>query len=91
MRYIGKLFGCILLALNVVVAILMVISAYSPNVNPLAHPVWSCAGLFFPIFLFGNYVCSSLLHITYIIHRLFSVPNSCLKCSFLCTSLGERS
>ena len=54
MRYIGKLLGCILLALNVVVAILMVISAYSPNVNPLAHPVWSCAGLFFPIFLFGN-------------------------------------
>ena len=55
MRYIGKLLGYILLAFNVVVAILMVVSAYSPHVNPLAHPVWSCAGLFFPIFLFGNF------------------------------------
>lgn len=54
MNYIGKLLGYILLAFNVVVAILMVVSAYSPNIDPQAHPVWACAGLFFPIFLAAN-------------------------------------
>ena len=54
MRYIGKLLGYILLALNVVVSICLLISAYSPFVDPEAHSLWSCAGLFFPIFLVCN-------------------------------------
>lgn len=54
MKYIGKLLGYILLAGNVIVALLMLFSAYSPHLNPQTSPVGACAGLFFPIFLIAN-------------------------------------
>ena len=30
------------------------VCAYSPYIDPVAHPVWSCAGLAFPAFLIVN-------------------------------------
>ena len=54
MKYIGKLLGLILLVINAIVALMMFLSAYSPSIDPHAHPVASCMGLFFPIFLLAN-------------------------------------
>ena len=54
MKYIGGVLGFILLGINAVVALLMFLSAYSPSIDPHAHPVWSSTGLFFPIFLLLN-------------------------------------
>ena len=50
MLYIGKFLGYICLGINAVISVLMLIAAYSPNVNPQSYPIISCAGLFFPIF-----------------------------------------
>ena len=54
MKYIGKLLGLILLGINAIVALMMFLSAYSPSIDPHTHPVASCMGLFFPIFLLAN-------------------------------------
>ena len=54
MKYIGKLLGIILLCVNVVVALLLLVSAYSAYIHPQIHPIASCAGLFFPVFLVLN-------------------------------------
>lgn len=54
MKYIGRLLGWILLGINAIVALFMLISAYSPYIHPQDHPLLSCAGLAFPIFLFLN-------------------------------------
>lgn len=54
MRFIGKILGFILLGVNALVVLLMLVSAYSPYINPHEHPIWSCAGLLFPIFLLTN-------------------------------------
>lgn len=54
MKHIGKLLGYILLGGNVVVALLLLFSAYSPHLNPQTSPIGACAGLFFPIFLAFN-------------------------------------
>ena len=56
MKYIGKLVAYILLCLNGVVALLMLLSAYSSYIDPQTYPIWSCAGLFFPIFLIANFL-----------------------------------
>ena len=54
MKYIGKLLGGILLGINAIVALLLFLSAYSPSIDPHVHPVISCIGLFFPVFLLVN-------------------------------------
>ena len=54
MKYIGKLLGLILLVINAIVSLMMFLSAYSPSIDPHAHPVASGMGLFFPVFLLGN-------------------------------------
>lgn len=54
MKYIGKLLGYILLGCNAVTALLLLLAAYSPNLNPQTYPIGSCMGLFFPIFLVIN-------------------------------------
>lgn len=54
MMHIGKLLGYILLGINVVLALFLLFSAFSPYLNPQTSPVASCAGLFFPIFLIVN-------------------------------------
>ena len=54
MGCIGRLLGYILLGINMFVALLLLFSAYSPNFNPHVHPMWSCSGLLFPVFLLFN-------------------------------------
>lgn len=54
MKYIGRLLGWILLGINLCMAVLLLVCAYSSYIDPLSHPVWSCAGLAFPAFLIVN-------------------------------------
>lgn len=54
MKYIGRFLGWILLGINLCMVVLLLICAYSPYIDPVAHPVLSCAGLAFPAFLVVN-------------------------------------
>ena len=54
MNFISKVLGYILLGVNGVVVLALFLSAYSYHIDPQVHPVWSCAGLFFPVFLLLN-------------------------------------
>lgn len=54
MRFIGRWLARILLGANAVLAVLLLLSAYSPHVDPQTHPVWACMGLAFPVFLMPN-------------------------------------
>ncbi len=54
MKYIGRFLGWILLGINLCMVVLLLVCAYSPYVDPVAHPVISCAGLAFPAFLIVN-------------------------------------
>ncbi len=56
MRHVGKILAIIFLSLNAIVAGLMLLSAYSPYINPHVHPIWSSAGLLFPVFLLANFL-----------------------------------
>ena len=56
MGHIGKLLGFILLGINGVVVLLLLLSAFSPYLNPLDHSIWSSMGLFFPIFALLNLI-----------------------------------
>ena len=39
MKYIGRILGWILLGINICMAVLLLICAYSSYINPVAHPV----------------------------------------------------
>lgn len=54
MKYIGRFLGWILLGINLCMVVLLLVCAYSPYIDPVAHPVWLCAGLAFPAFLIVN-------------------------------------
>ena len=43
--------------INGVIGIGLLVCAYSPYFSPEVHPVWACAGLFFPIFMCLNAAC----------------------------------
>ena len=62
-RSVGNFLGKVLLAINVLVALLMVLCAFSSYISPYTFPVLSCAGLAFPIFL--------LLNVLFLIFWLF--------------------
>ena len=55
-RSVGNFFGKVLLVINVLVALLMVLCAFSSYISPYTFPVLSCAGLAFPIFLLLNFL-----------------------------------
>lgn len=54
MKYFGKFIGYLILSVNLFFTGVLLLCAYSPYINPVAHPVLSCAGLAFPIFLAVN-------------------------------------
>lgn len=54
MGSIARLLRNGLLAINVLVALLLICSAYSPHFDPYTWPVGSCLGLFFPVCLVLN-------------------------------------
>ncbi len=41
MKYIGRFLGWILLGINLCMVVLLLVCAYSPYIDPVAHPVWS--------------------------------------------------
>lgn len=55
-RSVGNFLGKVLLGINVLVALLMVLCAFSSYISPYTFPVLSCAGLAFPIFLLLNFL-----------------------------------
>lgn len=54
MKYFGKLIGYLILSVNLFFTGILLLCAYSPYINPTVHPILSCAGLAFPIFLAIN-------------------------------------
>ena len=54
MRHIGKVVAYLILAVNSFFAGMLLLTAYSPHIHPAVHPVESCLGLTFPIFLLIN-------------------------------------
>ena len=56
MRFIGKILALCLLGVNALIVLLMLVSAYSPYINPHLRPMWSCSGLLFPVFLLANFL-----------------------------------
>lgn len=54
MKYFGKVIGYLILSVNLLFIGLLWLCAYSPYINPLNHPILSCAGLAFPVFLIIN-------------------------------------
>ena len=54
MKHIGKVFTYLILAVNAFFVGILLLTAYSPHIHPVVHPVESCMGLTFPIFLIIN-------------------------------------
>lgn len=54
MKHFGNFVAIILLAVNALFTGLLLFTAYSPHIHPVAHPVQSCLGLLFPVFLLIN-------------------------------------
>jgi endonuclease/exonuclease/phosphatase family metal-dependent hydrolase len=54
MKHLGKAIIYFILAINLLLAGLLLLAAYSPHIQPTEHPVWSCFGMTFPIFLLLN-------------------------------------
>ena len=55
MKHIGRLALFLFLAVNAFFIGMLLLTAYSPYINPEVHPVQSCLGLTFPIFLVINF------------------------------------
>ncbi|WP_321478678.1 endonuclease/exonuclease/phosphatase family protein [uncultured Bacteroides sp.] len=54
MKSLGRLIIHLILAINVLFIALMLLSAYSPYIEPDKHPIQSCLGLLFPVFILIN-------------------------------------
>ena len=54
MNFFVRMVGAVLTALSLLVAMLLLASAYSPWVEPTVHPQWSCLGLAFPLGVVAN-------------------------------------
>lgn len=55
MSYFSKIVAFLILAVNAFFAGILVLTAYSPHIDPATHPVQSCLGLTFPVFLAINF------------------------------------
>lgn len=54
MKRFGKLFAYLILSVNALFVGILILTAYSPYLRPDVHPIASCLGLTFPIFLAIN-------------------------------------
>ncbi len=54
MKHISKVFSYLLLATNALFVGMLLLTAYSPCIHPAVHPIESCMGLTFPVFLLIN-------------------------------------
>lgn len=55
MKHFSKIVSYLILAVNAFFAGILLLTAYSPYIDPVVHPVQSCLGLTFPIFLLVNF------------------------------------
>ncbi len=53
-KHFGDFVALLILAVNALFTGLLLFTAYSPHIQPVTHPVLSCLGLTFPIFLVIN-------------------------------------
>lgn len=54
MKHLGKVVTYLVLAVNLLFITLLLLTAYSPYIHPRSHPMESCLGLTFPVFLVIN-------------------------------------
>lgn len=54
MKHIGKVLAYLILTVNAFFIGILLLTAYSPYISPVVHPVESCMGLAFPVFLIIN-------------------------------------
>lgn len=54
MRHLGRVVTWGIAAVNFLFVVLLLLTAYSPHFQPVVHPLWSCLGLAFPVFLLLN-------------------------------------
>lgn len=54
MKHVGKVFSYLILAINAFFVGILLLTAYSPHIQPAVHPIESCMGLTFPVFLVIN-------------------------------------
>lgn len=73
MKYIGRFLGWLLLGINGCTVAGLLACAYSPYIDPVAHPVGSCAGLAFPAFLIANLLFLAFWLVVYRRYALFSL------------------
>lgn len=81
MKYIGRFLGWILLGINGCMVVFLWVCAYSPYIDPVAHPVVSCAGLAFPAFLIATLL---FLLFWLVVYRRYAL----LSCLGLVCSVG---
>ena len=74
MEHIGKFVLYLILAVNALFVGMLILSAYSPYLQPKIHPIASCLGLAFPIFLAVN-ICFTLFWVIISFHRKANVFN----------------
>ena len=51
MKHLGNFVALLILAVNALFTGLLLFTAYSPHIQPVTHPVQSCLGWTFPVFL----------------------------------------
>ena len=54
MRHLGRFVVLLIAGVNLLFTGMLLCAAYSPYIQPVEHPVWSCLGLAFPVFLLVN-------------------------------------
>ncbi len=62
-RHLRNFAASIIMIINALFAVLLLLSAYSPYLQPVTHPIASCFGLVFPIFILinGLFLCFWLI------------------------------
>lgn len=76
MEHIGKFVAYLILAVNALFVGTLILSAYSPYLNPKINPLASSLGLAFPIFLTINLILSASGHLS------ITAMRSCLPSVF---------
>ncbi len=56
MKHLGKIITYLILAINALFVGILIVSAYSSWLHPAVHPLASCLGLAFPVFLTVNVI-----------------------------------
>lgn len=80
MKIIRSFTVLLLGSINALFAILLLLVAYSPYIQPTVHPVRSCLGLSFPIFLLANV----FFLLFWLVVRQYKVALLPLCCMLLC-------